>query len=168
MNDLPSQGLAESTSSLWRDAWIRLRRNRLAVFGACVLVLMGGLSIIAPWIAPYGYETQNLELKAVPPQLSWNTMQAVYGRCTLEQARTNAEQLGGALGKIKNTQVAAKLHGTIDERDYGETMWVSDWQGAGPKRIEITLMASLRWMMPATRQLFFTCIRGRIGWARMN
>ena len=138
MNDLPSQGLAESTSSLWRDAWIRLRRNRLAVFGACVLVLMGGLSIIAPWIAPYGYETQNLELKAVPPQLSWNTMQAVYGRCTLEQARTNAEQLGGALGKIENAQVAAKLHGTIDERDYGETMWVSDWQGAGPKRIEIT------------------------------
>ena len=119
----------EQVSSLWRDAWVRLRRNRLAVFGAGVLVLMAVLSILAPWLAPYGYETQNLELKAVPPQSRWHTMQAVYGRCTLEQARTNAVQLGGTLGILANKQDAAQLHATIDERDHGGTMWVAGWQG---------------------------------------
>ena len=61
MNDSTHQ--SEKASSLWRDAWVRLRRNRLAVFGAGVLLLMALLSVLAPWIAPYGYETQNLELK---------------------------------------------------------------------------------------------------------
>ena len=119
----------EQVSSLWRDAWVRLRRNRLAVFGAGVLVLMAVLSILAPWLAPYGYETQNLELKAVPPQSRWHTMQAVYSRCTLEQARINAVQLGGTLGTLANKQDAAQLHATIDERDHGGTMWVAGWQG---------------------------------------
>jgi len=128
----------EPASSLWRDAWVRLRRNRLAVAGALVLGLMATLSVTAPWIAPYGYETQNLELGARPPQLRWHTIQAVYGRCTLAQAHTNAVQLGGWLGALDKAQEAAALHATIDERDHGETLWVSSWQGSGtPAQLHI-------------------------------
>ncbi len=53
--------------SLWDDAFRRLRRNRLAMFGLCFLLLIGALCLLAPWIAPYGYEQQNLRLGASPP-----------------------------------------------------------------------------------------------------
>lgn len=55
--------------SLWQDAWYRLRRNRLAMLGLVVMVLITLLCLLTPWIAPYGYEEQNLRLGATPP--SW-------------------------------------------------------------------------------------------------
>jgi ABC-type dipeptide/oligopeptide/nickel transport system permease subunit len=40
-------------SSLWRDAWRRLRRNRAAMGGAAVLLVFIALGVAAPVIAPY-------------------------------------------------------------------------------------------------------------------
>jgi oligopeptide transport system permease protein len=57
----------EKGSSLWHDAWLRLRKNKLAVFGLGVLSLIAVACIVGPWISPYGYEEQNLELGAVSP-----------------------------------------------------------------------------------------------------
>jgi oligopeptide transport system permease protein len=53
--------------SLWQDAWTRLRKNRLAMVGFGFLVLIMFLALITPWIAPYGYEEQNLLLGATGP-----------------------------------------------------------------------------------------------------
>ena len=46
---------AEQGTSLWQDAWRRLRRNRLAVCGLFVLVFFIAIALLTPWIAPYGY-----------------------------------------------------------------------------------------------------------------
>ena len=54
-------------TSLWKDALHRLRKNRLAMFGLCYLGILIFICLITPWIAPYGYEEQNLRLGAVPP-----------------------------------------------------------------------------------------------------
>ena len=59
---------AEVGTSLWQDAWHRLRKNRMAVASAVILAVLSLLSVLAPWIAPYSYEEQNLALRAVPPQ----------------------------------------------------------------------------------------------------
>jgi len=53
---------------LWRDAWHRLQKNKMAVASAVILVLLSLASALAPWIAPYSYEEQNLALRAVPPR----------------------------------------------------------------------------------------------------
>ena len=53
--------------SLWQDAYSRLFRNRLAVFGLVVLIGMIMLAILANWITPYSYEAQDLNLGASPP-----------------------------------------------------------------------------------------------------
>ncbi|HHX83076.1 MAG TPA: ABC transporter permease [Pseudomonadaceae bacterium] len=53
--------------SLWQDAWQRLKRNRLAMFGLVFLSLMILLCLLAPWLTPYGYEQQNLRMGAQPP-----------------------------------------------------------------------------------------------------
>jgi oligopeptide transport system permease protein len=58
--------------SLWQDAFHRLMKNRLAVAGLIVLLHDLGVCVITPWIAPYGFETQDLELTlALPSALHW-------------------------------------------------------------------------------------------------
>jgi oligopeptide transport system permease protein len=42
------------------DAWLRLRRNRLAVFGGLTLLIVVAICVVGPWLSPYAYEEQNL------------------------------------------------------------------------------------------------------------
>lgn len=48
-------------TNLWRDAWKRLLRNRLAVFGLILVLLFLVLAIFADVLAPYPYDKQFLE-----------------------------------------------------------------------------------------------------------
>ncbi len=59
----------DTGESLWVDARRRLLRNRAAVFGLIVCVILVVLAIVTPWIAPYEYDAQNLDLGAAPPSL---------------------------------------------------------------------------------------------------
>ncbi len=56
----------ESGHSPWSDAWRRLRKNRLAVAGAIVLLILGLLCAFGPLFAQ-SYQEQNLDLGATPP-----------------------------------------------------------------------------------------------------
>ena len=87
MNDavINSTEDAEQGSSLWRDAWLRLRRNRLALFGLTVLGLFVTIALLTPWIAPYGYAQQNLELGASAPSSQHWLGTDVFGRDLLTQ-----------------------------------------------------------------------------------
>ena len=57
----------EQGSSLWHDAWLRLRKNRLAVAGLAFLVFVAVTCLLGPLFSPYGYEEQRLDLGASPP-----------------------------------------------------------------------------------------------------
>ena len=70
----------ETGSSLWRDAWIKLCKNRLAVGGLAFLIALCVISILTPWIAPYGYEQQDLLLGATPPSSDHLLGTDVFGR----------------------------------------------------------------------------------------
>ncbi len=59
----------EVGTSLYKDAWYRLLKNKFAVLGGSILILELILCLITPWVAPYGFETQNLELTLAKP--SW-------------------------------------------------------------------------------------------------
>jgi len=53
-------------NSLWSDAWHRLRRNRMAVAGGVLLIVLAVSCAFGP-IFSQSYEGQNLDLGAVPP-----------------------------------------------------------------------------------------------------
>ncbi|MGB1157965.1 MAG: ABC transporter permease [Porticoccaceae bacterium] len=80
MNDRQNTQIPESGSSLWNDAWLRLRKNYLALFGLGLLVLLCLISLLTPWIAPYGYEQQNLLLGAAPPSSEHWLGTDIFGR----------------------------------------------------------------------------------------
>jgi oligopeptide transport system permease protein len=56
-----------NNSSLWSDAVSRLIKNKAAMVGAIILFVLILCAIFAPYIAPYSYSFQNLDLGASPP-----------------------------------------------------------------------------------------------------
>ncbi len=60
-------GAPSSSRSPWRDSWLRLRKNRMAVAALGILAILGIVAALAPWLAPYDYFAQNLDLGATPP-----------------------------------------------------------------------------------------------------
>jgi len=59
----------EKGSSLWTDAWRRLRRNRAAVAAGAVLIVMIVACIVQPQLSHWRYDKADLALGGRPP--SW-------------------------------------------------------------------------------------------------
>jgi oligopeptide transport system permease protein len=76
---------AEQGTSLWKDAWLRLRKNHLAVFGLVTLSAFILIALLTPWIAPYGYAEQNLDLGATPPSAEHWLGTDIFGRDLMTQ-----------------------------------------------------------------------------------
>jgi oligopeptide transport system permease protein len=76
---------AEQGTSLWHDAWLRLRRNRLALFGLVTLSVFILIALLTPWIAPYSYQAQDLELGASPPSAAHWLGTDIFGRDLMTQ-----------------------------------------------------------------------------------
>lgn len=57
----------KNVNSINRLRWIRFRRNKLAMFGLILLVAMIVVAILAPVIAPYGFDDQSLRDKFLSP-----------------------------------------------------------------------------------------------------
>jgi oligopeptide transport system permease protein len=69
-NPLSPAAAPEAGSSLWHDAWLRLRKNRLAVAGLAFLTVVAATCLLGPLFSSYGYEEQRLDLGASAPGAS--------------------------------------------------------------------------------------------------
>jgi oligopeptide transport system permease protein len=57
----------EQGRSLTQDAIARLKKNKMAMLGLFVILFMVVIALLTPWIAPYSYQEQNLDLGASAP-----------------------------------------------------------------------------------------------------
>lgn len=80
MDNVDSISHVESGTSLWHDAFLRLKKNTLAMFSAVFLLVLLLLALFTPWLAPYAYEMQNLNLGASPPSMQHWLGTDVLGR----------------------------------------------------------------------------------------
>jgi oligopeptide transport system permease protein len=62
-----AQDHAERGASLWRDAWHRLAKNRLAVISGGFLLALVFACFVGPFLGVQSYEAQDLALSAAPP-----------------------------------------------------------------------------------------------------
>ena len=59
----------EQGSSLWHDAWIRLRKNHLAFASFWILIAIAALCYLGPFVFGADYASQNLDHTLLRP--SW-------------------------------------------------------------------------------------------------
>lgn len=71
--------------SMWKDVWIRLCRNKLAVVGMFIVLLLVLMAIFADVIAPYPYDEQNLSIRLQFPSLAHPFGTDNYGRDILSR-----------------------------------------------------------------------------------
>lgn len=70
----------EQGRSPWQDAWYRLKQNKLAIISLNFLAALVVIAVLTPWLAPYGYETQNLALGASGPSAEHWLGTDIHGR----------------------------------------------------------------------------------------
>tara|TARA_B100001057_G_scaffold251695_1_gene251940 strand:+ start:1585 stop:2436 length:852 start_codon:yes stop_codon:yes gene_type:complete len=74
-----------NNSSLWQDALRRLIQNRAAMIGGITILVLVVLAVLAPWIAPYSYSYQNLDIGASAPSAEHLLGTDVLGRDLLSR-----------------------------------------------------------------------------------
>lgn len=62
-----AQEIVRPSTTYWQDVWRRLKKNRMAMAGLCMIVLIITLAIFGPIISPYTYSDQDLNATNRPP-----------------------------------------------------------------------------------------------------
>ena len=103
-----------SNGSLWRDAFRRLLKNRLAVVGGIVILLLALAAILAPVIAPHHYADADFTAVYSAPGARFPLGADFMGRDMLSRLMYGARisLLVGVLGALVSFSVGL-LYGTI-------------------------------------------------------
>jgi oligopeptide transport system permease protein len=67
--DLDHEHLEEGTS-LWRDAWYRLRHNKMAVISVGIVIVFSIVALLAPYISPYPFD--QIDFHRIGHSPSWS------------------------------------------------------------------------------------------------
>ncbi|WP_035322242.1 oligopeptide ABC transporter permease [Peribacillus kribbensis] len=104
--------------SYWKDAWLRLRKNKGAIFGLIVVIVLTALAIFAPMASKNDYHTQNLSLSKLPPKIP------VLEKVSFLHV-DGKDKDGFDVYKAKNI----KENYWFGTDDLGRDQWVRVWQG---------------------------------------
>lgn len=66
---IPAALPPEEQASLWGDAWARLRANKIAMAGLVIIVLFLFMAIAGPYLTPYDFLSQDLQVRNAAPSL---------------------------------------------------------------------------------------------------
>lgn len=61
--------ISRESLSAWKDAWIRLKKNKVAMVALCVMIALGIMAVIGPHLTGYDYMTNDLKNTNKPPSL---------------------------------------------------------------------------------------------------
>lgn len=114
VNDLnqPIKGV-----SLWKDAWRRLKKNKMAMIGLVVVIIYALLSIFASILPIYSYKFQVLEHQYLPPSLTKTAGEMLY-----EKERDYAFLVAESEDRTELTEAEEQRLVELEERIATETM----------------------------------------------
>ena len=148
-NDLPADAFEPASESekenfiqdrksvsYWKDAWRRLRRNKVAMVAMVIVILLALFAFIGPMIVPYSYDQQIRGANNLHPwHYSWEDKQRISAYMeehngmanmtpdeAVEQARAEAAAEGRELTPIEEAKIRANVRagaqgGTVTEED---------------------------------------------------
>ncbi|MFP4180132.1 MAG: ABC transporter permease subunit [Spirochaetaceae bacterium] len=91
-------------TSLYRDAWRRLKKNKMAVTGLVIVILYSLLSLLAPILPIYSYKEQNMDHIHLSPSLT-----RTAGEQILERKMNELSILAAKDGRVEWTEEDERL-----------------------------------------------------------
>lgn len=62
-----SEKITSKNTTNWQNAWRRFKKNKVAMLGVCIVLIIILLSIFGPMYTGYDYSSQNVYLRNIPP-----------------------------------------------------------------------------------------------------
>jgi oligopeptide transport system permease protein len=117
-----------SSQRFWKDAYLRFRKNKGAVFSLFAILLIILLAIFGPIISPYGYQDTHITETNMAPRMQGLEDIGIF---------TGSETLKTSTGlKEKNSYVIDKETGEKSDTYYwfgtdtlGRDIWTRTWMG---------------------------------------
>ncbi len=117
-----------ASQRFWKDAYLRFKQNKGAVFSLVVILLIILLAIFGPMISPYTYQQQNItETNMAPRVPGLENLGILNGDETLKTSTGS---------KLKNAYVVNKETGEKSDTYYwfgsdalGRDIWTRTWTG---------------------------------------
>ena len=96
--------------SYWKDAWRRLRHNKVAMVAMVIVILIGLFAFVGPMIVPYGYDEQIRGANNLHPwHYSLEDRAAQDPDAAVEAARAEAEAAGKEFTKLDEARLRAQI-----------------------------------------------------------
>ncbi|HNX31268.1 MAG TPA: ABC transporter permease [Holophaga sp.] len=71
-NSLDAERIVRPCLSYWQDAWIRLRKNKIAMLGICLIALYVAMAVIGPSLGSFDFKSiDENNLDQAPSALHW-------------------------------------------------------------------------------------------------
>ena len=117
-----------ASQRFWKDAYLRFRKNKGAVFSLIMIFLLLLLAVIGPMISPYTYQEQNIKETNMAPRVQGLEKLGIFnGNETLKTSTGS---------KLKNAYVVDKKTGEKSDTYYwfgsdalGRDIWTRTWTG---------------------------------------
>jgi oligopeptide transport system permease protein len=106
--------------SLWRDAWRRLSKNKMAMAGLVAVVAYALVALLAPVLPIYSYKYQVLDHQYLPPSLTKTAGQLIIEReqkLALSIARKEGREDLNAAERQKLAELAMRVENETAEVD---------------------------------------------------
>ncbi|KAA8999749.1 ABC transporter permease [Paenibacillus spiritus] len=105
-----------SSQSYWKDALVRFRANKGAVFGLIMIILIAALAIIGPMMSDHTYKSMNIRHKSLPPRIEGFDNTFIFN------------------GEVKGVNLYEKrklddVYYTFGTDTLGRDLWTRTWQG---------------------------------------
>jgi peptide/nickel transport system permease protein len=140
----------EPPVSLWREAWRRLRQNRLAIAGLVIIAVLVLAAVFGPLLSPYDFLSQDLDARNQGPTLAhWLgtddlgrdvLSRIIYGARTAFIVAVVVTAISVAIGVVVGA-IAGFVGGLTDRA----VMWLTDTTMSVPNLLLVVVInASLK------------------------
>lgn len=113
-----SEELSRPSLSFWKDAWMRLKKNRGAFTGLIIIILILFMAITGPFMSDHDYKEQDLGRNNLPPKIPVLEKVPFLG--------LDGVDIRG-VDQYKFKQVEENFWFGTD--DLGRDLWTRTWQG---------------------------------------